>query len=204
MLIRYFFLSMIIFGSYSFVEDWNSDKLFVEWNTSTLASIEVAKAHGESEYERFLLQDAGEAMVVFWEIEDSAVNSNSIRYQFLETVRNENVYDEREWKVVEEVRPGQVMKYFNFLFIPAKKGTYRVIKYRYLNGEWQKIGEKNVALNKKDFSDAHLRKPYETVITSKKTTVSQFSRMKVKSSEFYLQTTFSDRSDLSKVLESLF
>lgn len=195
---------MIIFGSYSFVEDRNSDKLFVEWNNSTLASIKVAKAHSESELESSLLQDAGEAMVVFWEIEDRTVNSNSIRYQFLETVRSENVFNEREWKVVEELRPGQVTKYFNFLFVPAKKGTYRVIKYRYLDGKWQKIGEKNMVLGKKDFSDAHLRKPYTTVITSKKTTVSQFSRMKIKSSKFYLQTTFSDQSDLSKVLESRF
>lgn len=202
MSIKSFLLSAVLLGTFSTMEDENN-KLFVKWNTVTLASIEASKGRSRSGSERFLLQDAGEAMVMFWEIEDTIVNANSIRWQFLETARKEGVYEVRDWKVVEELRPGYVMKYFNYLFIGTGEHEYRVIKYRYLDGNWHQIGEKKMVINKSTF-DSDPRKPYATVISSHKTIVSQFSLKDVKNSEFYLQTTFSDKSELAEILNSQF
>lgn len=200
MLIKDLIFITMMFATFSDIEN-DVGKLFVAWNSSTLASIETAKVHSKSKSEHALLQDAAESMILFWEIEDSMINSNSIRYQFLETIDTENVSSEPEWIIIEELRTGQITKYFNFLFIPAGNSSYRIIKYRYLDGQWHKLGEKNVALDKNDFRDNSIRKPYATVIASHKTIVSIFSTTKVKSSEFYLQTTFSDQSPLAKVLD---
>lgn len=177
----------------------NSDTIFINWNKSTLQSlnnhIELAKDSSEKNLYRNRLL----AFKAFVDINsEEEVNANSLRYQFLkELIKNTN--SKKDFYIIEANRSGEKMEIRNYVVYIETANMVDVDVYNFANGKWVRnaVSEK-LSLHLDSNLKSYITK-FRLGFNQDDVVITLFNNNAGISSEYYLYTTLSDVSNIKKI-----
>lgn len=120
-----------------------TDRIFISWNITTSNSISLQeKSTSSNEYQKLLYKNRLDAFKSQIGVTDFIeLNKKSVRHKFL----NQHL---KEWGdkfyIVESNKSGEKSSITSYIIIPISKDVSKIIRYKYQNGEWQKIEDSSV------------------------------------------------------------
>ena len=112
---------------------------FVGWNKATLTSLRTNIRLSKDIAEKRIYQNRLLAFKAYLSIKaDNGVNSKSVRYQFVEKLKSDKLY-EKDFLVIEANRSGEVIELRSFVVTPSGKIPVPVMQaYVYVKGCWRR------------------------------------------------------------------
>ena len=171
------------------------DSAFVNWNKSTLSSLNSHIISATDSSEKSLYKNRLLAFKSFIGIDgDNDINTESLRYQFLKMI-SLDVAD-NDFAIIEANTSGEVVELRNYLITPGKKN---VDVYDFIERQWIKSKTEKIALSENHNLGSYFTK-FGSGINQDDVIVTFFNKEQVYASEYYIFTTLSKSNPWERIL----
>jgi len=171
----------------------DKDSTFIAWNKATIASLRFQIAHELQPKANEYYKNRLEAFYGYIDIQtDSQINVNSIRYKFLDYIKEE--INRNDVFIIEANLSGEHVDIRNFILYPKQQDHVDIELYRFNLSGWRR----DTVI--KDFPQSisanmlNQRVKWPNGLNYDDVTISHFQKGNLKSVEFFLFNTLSSES----------
>jgi hypothetical protein len=180
----------------------NKDTIFKTWNKATLQSLSKQGESTKDSVEMSLYENRILAFKAFVDINSAEdVNVNSIRYQFVQTIGEDN--NQKDFYIIEANRSGERVEIRNYIVYPKAANKAEVNVYNFIDRKWVKSSiSKEINFPLTD-SLASYRTKFGLGFNQDDVIITRVKDNTVTASEYYLYTTLTDIDNIKKGILSL-
>lgn len=181
-----------VYGQGGIPQNDQESTMFTRWNSETIASLknQLRVAKGDTQYVRRIAIRI-DAFKSYLGIEDeSELNRESIRFKFLNTLRQESLLP-RDFCLAEIRSAGERVIIKNLLFEKLGADSLKIIEFDYMEEDWKKIEERKV--RRWEFKSPLVleRVPFGKGGNPDDVIITRFRKFKILESEYFIYGTFS-------------
>lgn len=181
----------------------NSDpdiySLFYHWNKMSLTALNNNIKLADNPAEKDLYKDRLSAKSEMWGVKPGSINSQSLRWLFLEQISTDFKWKDKDWSVIEVVKNGERTSLRNYLICYNEKQT-TIIVYDFYKGKWTKIREDIEHFKMRELIDPKEKVPIYEGWSLGDVVVTNFKSALPLKSEYFVETTLAKNCIISKII----
>ncbi|HFG0566878.1 hypothetical protein [Flavobacterium psychrophilum] len=173
-------------------KSFDIDKIFIDWNKSTISSIEKSILTTKNNAQENLYKNRLNAFKIFNNTLDTKeIDINSIRYKFLEQIKKDGIYI-RDFYIIEANHSGEQIEIRNFVIYQSTENNFKIKVYEFKNNLWYNKSSYKNELKLNDNLKMNLVK-FGNGFNQDDVIITKIKNNKINYSEFYLFTTLSTK-----------